>query len=74
MRAAVFNGKELLIKEVTKPQISEDQALINVKAAGICGTDIAIVTNHLITPTPIILGHEFAGEVIEVGKKVDQSL
>ncbi|KKL66977.1 hypothetical protein LCGC14_2139600 [marine sediment metagenome] len=73
MKAAVFNGNELVIKEVAKPQISEDQTLINVKAAGICGTDIAIVTGHLVTPTPLILGHEFAGEVVEVGKKVDQS-
>jgi len=73
MKAAVFDGKELLVKEVVKPQISEDQALINVKAAGICGTDIAIVTGHLLTPTPLILGHEFAGEVVEVGKNVDQS-
>lgn len=73
MKAAVFNGKELVIKEVAKPQISEDQTLINVKAAGICGTDIAIVTGHLLTPTPLILGHEFAGEVVEVGKKIDQS-
>lgn len=73
MKAAVFNGKELVIEEVAKPQISEDQVLINVKAAGICGTDIAIVNGHLQTPTPLILGHEFAGEVVELGKKVDQS-
>ncbi len=73
MKAAIFNGKDLVIKEVPKPQITEDQILINVKAVGICGTDIAIVSGHLLTPTPLILGHEFAGEVVEVGKKVNSS-
>lgn len=73
MKAAIFDGKELLIKEVAKPKITEDEVLIGVKAAGICGTDIAIVNGHLLTPTPLILGHEFTGEIEEVGKNVDQS-
>ncbi len=73
MKAAIFDGKLLLVKEVAKPQITQDQVLIRVKAAGICGTDIAIVNGHLLTPTPLILGHEFAGEIVEVGKKVDRS-
>ena len=73
MKAAIFDGKELFIKEVAKPKITENQVLIGVKAAGICGTDIAIVNGHLLTPTPLILGHEFTGEIEEVGKNVDQS-
>ncbi len=73
MKAAVFDGQEISIKEVPIPRLGDSQVLIQIKASGICGTDIAIVTGDLPTPTPIILGHEFAGEVIEVGKKIDSN-
>lgn len=71
MRAAVFDGQVISVKDVPIPKLGDSQVLINIKASGICGTDIAIVKGDLPTPTPLILGHEFAGEVIEVGKKVD---
>lgn len=73
MKAAVFDGKNLSIKEVLKPVLKESQALIKVRSVGICGTDLAIIKGHLPTPTPLILGHEFAGDVVEVGKLVDPS-
>lgn len=71
MKAAVYDGKKIEIKEVPKPTVAKSQVLIRVKAAGICGTDLAIAKGHLPTPTPLILGHEFSGEVVEVGKEVD---
>jgi threonine dehydrogenase-like Zn-dependent dehydrogenase len=73
MKAAVFDGKNISIKEIAKPILKESQALISVKAVGICGTDSAIVKGNLKTPVPIIIGHEYAGEVINVGKLVDPS-
>ena len=73
MKAAIFDGKKVSVKEVAKPLLKESQALISVKAVGICGTDLAIFNGHLLTPVPLILGHEFAGEVVEVGKLVDPS-
>ncbi len=73
MKAAVFDGQDISIKEVPIPRLGESQVLIKIKTSGICGTDIAIVKGDLPTPTPIILGHEFAGEVIEVGKKIDSN-
>ncbi len=73
MKAAVFDGKRITIEEVPKPQLTNSQALVRIKAVGICGTDLAIVKGHLSAPTPLILGHEFAGEVVEVGKDVDSS-
>jgi alcohol dehydrogenase len=73
MKAAVFDGTEINVKDVPKPILKDSQVLISVKAVGICGTDLAIVKGNLPTPTPIILGHEFTGEVIELGKKVDPS-
>jgi alcohol dehydrogenase len=71
MKAAVFNGKDIEIKQVTKPEVSNSEVLIRVKAVGICGTDLAIINGDLPSPTPIILGHEFSGVVVKVGKNVD---
>ena len=71
MKAAVFDGENLSIKTVRDPRINENQVLVSVKSVGLCGTDIAIIKGTLPTPTPIILGHEFAGDVIKVGDKVD---
>ncbi|TFG24865.1 MAG: hypothetical protein EU533_01745, partial [Promethearchaeota archaeon] len=67
------DGKALKIKEVPEPQILDTQVLIKVKAVGICGTDLAIAKGDLATPTPIIIGHEFSGEVVKVGTNVDKS-
>ncbi len=72
MRAAVFDGKGITIRSVPVPEISNSQVLVRVSAAGICGTDLAIVSGSLPTPTPIILGHEFAGDIVKVGKDVKQ--
>jgi len=74
MKAAVYDGTDIIIKEVPKPILKDSQVLIKVKSVGICGTDLAILKGSLPTPTPLILGHEFTGEIIEVGKDVDQSL
>ena len=71
MKAAIYDGKELSIKEVFIPKFSDTQVLIRVRAAGVCGTDLAIVNGSLPTPTPIILGHEFSGDVVKIGNKVD---
>ncbi|MBY9002841.1 MAG: alcohol dehydrogenase catalytic domain-containing protein [Candidatus Lokiarchaeota archaeon] len=73
MKAAVFNGKHLRIEEIEMPLITETQVLVKVKAVGICGTDIAIYKGHLPTPTPLILGHEFSGEIVKIGSKIDSS-
>ncbi|MFX1251738.1 MAG: zinc-binding dehydrogenase [Promethearchaeota archaeon] len=69
----MFDGVKIQIKDVPKPKPSENQALIRVKACGICGTDIAIIQGHLTTPVPLILGHEFAGEVVSIGSEVPVS-
>ncbi|MHA1107459.1 MAG: zinc-dependent alcohol dehydrogenase [Promethearchaeota archaeon] len=73
MKAAVFNGKHIKIEEIGKPLITETQVLIKIKAVGICGTDIAIYKGHLPSPTPLILGHEFSGEIVKIGEKIDSS-
>jgi len=74
MKAAVYNGNKIMIKNVPKPALKKSQVLIQIKAAGICGTDLAIIKGHLATPIPLILGHEFSGEIVEIGEKVNPSL
>ncbi len=72
MKAAIFDGKEIKIENVPEPMINDSQVLVRVKAVGICGTDLAIAHGDLPTPTPIILGHEFVGEVVKLGNKIEK--
>ncbi|PIQ92630.1 MAG: L-threonine 3-dehydrogenase [Parcubacteria group bacterium CG11_big_fil_rev_8_21_14_0_20_39_14] len=66
-------GAELL--EMPLPEIKPDEALIKIKVASICGTDVHIynwdsAAQVYIKNVPQILGHEFAGEIVKTGKKV----
>jgi threonine dehydrogenase-like Zn-dependent dehydrogenase len=77
MLAAVFEGQgRLTLKEVPVPKIEKpDQVLLEVEAAGICGTDLHILDvppGHPATPGSI-LGHEYVGRILEIGSGV-QSL
>ncbi len=71
MRAAVWLGKDkLVVKEVEKPSAGPGEAIIRVKWAGICGTDLAIYAGRLSRARPpLIPGHEFSGEIVEVPKE-----
>lgn len=73
MKAALFDGKKIKITHVPVPIINESQVLVRVKTVGICGTDLAIFNGNLATPIPIILGHEFTGDVVKIGKNVEKS-
>jgi L-iditol 2-dehydrogenase len=74
MLAAVYHGiNDLRIEEVEKPAIGEDEALLRVKAAAICGTDLRILASghfKILEGTTRILGHELAGQVVEIGPRV----
>lgn len=71
MSAAVLNalGKPLEIEFRSRPVPGPGQVLIRVRAAGICHTDLHLADGSVVTPSlPIVLGHEIAGEVAEVGE------
>lgn len=74
MKSAVFYKKEdLRVEERAIPEIGEDDVLVRVHACGICGTDAHIFCGDegaAKTPAGTILGHEFAGEAVKVGKNV----
>lgn len=63
--------KPLELVNLPKPSIKSDEILIRVKACGICHTDLHIVEGELSLPQlPIVPGHQIAGLVEEVGRKV----
>ncbi|MBM3166723.1 MAG: zinc-binding dehydrogenase [Chloroflexi bacterium] len=76
MKAARFYeaGKPLVIEEVPLPELGPNDVLVAIKAAGICGTDVHIAVEGTlpVLTSPIILGHEGAGEVAGVGSEVTQ--
>ncbi|MEW6660842.1 MAG: zinc-dependent alcohol dehydrogenase [Bacillota bacterium] len=58
------------IREVPEPRPERGEVLIKVRAGGICGTDIHILSDQFPYWPPVILGHEFAGEIAELGDGV----
>ena len=74
MKSAVFYGKhDMRVEEYEKPKIGPKEALVAVKACGVCGTDVHIFEGDKgsveVTP-PAILGHEFSGIIVETGKDI----
>ncbi len=73
MRAAVFSspGNPLTIEEIDKPVIADNEMLVKVARCGICGTDIhASREGPFMAPPNTVFGHEFAGEVVEIGSEL----
>ena len=64
----------LWLEEVPMPEIGDDEVLIKVRKSAICGTDVHIYKwddwAQKTIPTPMVVGHEFMGEVFEIGKNV----
>ncbi|MBT2266056.1 zinc-binding dehydrogenase [Rhodococcus erythropolis] len=76
MRAWQFRavGEPLVLTEVLDPKPGPGEVLIDVKAAGLCHTDIGMLENdawqEFMTKRPVTLGHEVAGVVAELGEDV----
>ncbi|MFD5097254.1 zinc-dependent alcohol dehydrogenase family protein [Amycolatopsis thailandensis] len=72
MRAAIVDKPgEIRVGEVPDPKPGDRQVVVKVGACGICGTDLHIADGHFPpTPYPIVPGHEFAGEIVELGADV----
>ena len=66
-RAAVlYSAGRMQIDERTFPPLQPNEAIIRVQFAGVCGTDIALFSGDYCVPLPLVLGHEFVGEIVEV--------
>ena len=76
MKALVKSKPEpgLWLEEVDAPRIGINDVLIRVQRTGICGTDVHIFKwdqwARKTIPVPMVIGHEFVGQVIEVGSNV----
>jgi len=73
MRAAVFyETRDLRVSEIDMPRLIEGHVLLQVEYCGICGTDNLIYNGQCYANTPLILGHEYSGIIIETGKNVNK--
>jgi len=83
MKAAVLEDvAQMVVREVPDPAVGPHEVLIKVGAVGVCGTDLHLFQGHgnynfdaqgrpiPLTVHPQILGHEFAGEIVEAGREV----
>ena len=83
MKAAVLRDiKKLVVEDIPDPSIRPTEVVIRVRAVGVCGTDLHLFSGHgnynrdakgrpiPLSEQPQILGHEFSGEVAEVGRNV----
>lgn len=71
MLAAVLHGpRDLRVEEVERPAVNPRDVLVKVKACGVCMTDLHMYMWEFPVKTPVILGHEFSGEVSAIGKDV----
>ena len=73
MRVAVFNGADrpITIERFEDPALGPGEVRIRIARCGICGSDISMTSGSAFDyPTGCRLGHEFAGEVVEVGRGV----
>jgi S-(hydroxymethyl)glutathione dehydrogenase / alcohol dehydrogenase len=57
----------LVIKTVKAAPLGPTDVLVRIKAAGLCHTDLEAIEGNLVYPMPLVLGHEAAGIVEEVG-------
>ena len=70
MKAArYYSIDDIRIQEIPKPHVGPDEILVEMKACGVCGSDL--MEWYLRSRAPLVLGHEPAGVIVEAGKKVE---
>jgi len=69
VRAGVYySNSDVRVEERPKPVIGPGEALLRVRASGICGSDV--LEWYRMPKAPLVLGHEVAGDIVEVGEGV----
>jgi L-iditol 2-dehydrogenase len=72
MRAAVLHSPgDIRIEEVAKPKLEPHHALVRVAACGVCGSDIPRLLVKGAHKLPLICGHEFSGQIAELGEGME---
>lgn len=73
MKAWVLhNINDIRFEETDMPRLADNEVLVEVKAAGICGSDIPRIYRTGAHTYPLIPGHEFSGRVVQTGKNADR--
>lgn len=74
MKSAVFYGvRDIRVEERRKPELNQEEVLIQVMACGVCGSDVHIYEGDQGSAQampPLVQGHEFAGIIVETGSAV----
>ncbi|MEU8236918.1 alcohol dehydrogenase catalytic domain-containing protein [Actinoplanes missouriensis] len=66
-------GTPAELVELRLPEIGPGQVRVKIRAAGVCHSDLSMINGTLRPPHPLVLGHEAAGEVVEVGEHVTRA-
>src|SRR5512136_3189215 len=71
MRVAMYyRNEDVRIEEMSVPAIGPGEILVQVKSSGICGSDV--MEWYRIKKAPLVLGHEIAGDIVEVGAGIQK--
>lgn len=65
-----YNNGDVRLEEIPAPKIGPGELLVRIEASGICGSDV--MEWYRIQKAPLVLGHEIAGEIVEVGEGVER--
>jgi len=65
-----FEKNDMRLVDLPEPEVGDSDVLLKIKKVGICGTDLHIYTGGMPVQAPLVLGHEFVGDVAKVGKDV----
>jgi (R,R)-butanediol dehydrogenase / meso-butanediol dehydrogenase / diacetyl reductase len=76
MKAIVWQGpEEMSVEEVPEPELEAGMVVLRPEAVGICGSEVEGYLGKMGNRTPpLVMGHEFAGTVVEVGEGVNENL
>lgn len=65
-----YNNQDVRLEEMPRPKIGPGELLVRIRASGICGTDV--MEWYRVRKAPLVLGHEIAGEIADVGEGVER--
>jgi len=67
--AMYYNNNDLRIQDLEIPEIDDYEILVKVMSSGICGSDV--MEWYRVKKAPLVLGHEISGEIVKLGKNVN---
>lgn len=70
--AKLYRFNEIVIEDIPKPKIGPREALVRVRVCGICSGDV--MPWYIEKKAPLVLGHEIAGEIVEIGEEIREEI